>query len=417
MNEIAYASDLPWWPKRCPELNRLGLSGFMPSLRGWLACVLCVLGQTVAAGGEWTTGFESAEGYEEGRGVRSSRVSVLGGEASVLVGDAAEGEQFLRFVPNLPQNALVLNMGRDNSAGGERAITFAFRLVGENLDSRLVLSYGQTVEIRPIVDGVEIDTAGSPFNQVHVLVDPEVWLRVGFYENASTGRWDLYVDEQVMLTDLEMQSPSELMADLLIFADGALDLDAVVVSATQSDTLVNFSGNNRGSSGSQNLNNGDRLSGESSEDDSARVENQRLGKALVSARKGNFAESIGYVVSTVPENTDLAAWNYNVARRLASVAFSLRDSGRAIQATVLAQQALRQFEWAHDESGNDAADAQANYAFIAGQLWEDVIVNYAKSEMSYRRSLAFDESHPQAFEAAEKISRKRSPGPSGPDGS
>ncbi len=363
-------------------------------------------------GAEWTLGFEPKDGFKEGksidrsvvsvlggtvtaclvrgRGLGSSVVSVLGGTVTVESKDAAKGQQFLRFQPAHAENALVLNLGPEAGARGTRAIQFSIRLSEAGTGARLVMSYGQTVALKPIVDGIKIDPNQADAGVVNVAIARGVWLDIGIYEDLNTGGWELFVGDKLVLADLAIEGPTELLRDLLVFSDGALDLDAVVVSSTgeviDEESAKPGKGNGRENGNSS----GDKPTKNTTLSD-------RKAWALAHARQGNYATLVSFLETGVDEDSPAAIWHFNIAQYLASIAYDMAARGDRRGALVLGHQSL-----VHLANGQDSEEVKAspsallNYEFVTAQIFEKIIGDYHESSRRYSNVVDLDDSRHNA---------------------
>jgi hypothetical protein len=378
------------------------LIDYMKTLRYFAGIVAC-LGSL--QGGEMTLGFEEAEGFNEGELNGQHQIAVLGGTASIVTKGAAEGAQFLRFIPEREENALVLNLGAENAAGGTRAIDFSIRLYGPESVARLVMSYGQTLALTPVEQGVELDPHVTNVGVIAVTAEPDVWISVGIAEDVTTSRWDLFIDGKVILTDLQIEDTSDLLSDILVFTDGSLDLDAVAVSADgppASTEILEEAGN--GSSPKTGV---EQVAVDQGKDRAPALES-----AAAAARRGNYARSISDLASVKSDELSPEEWDLSMAQDLAIICYSLLHEGRQTRAQVLGWEILQFLENPEGESlPRDASVVGESRELLAGRILEDVFADYDGAEERYLIAAALDVGGAERGNAmVDRVRRKRDEG-------
>ncbi len=351
---------------------------------------------------DWSCSFEAAEGYISEQSVSNSVVGVLGGTVVVMRGDAAEGQQFIRYTPQLQDNALMLTLGSESPTTRERLIRFAFRLVGDPEKTRLVLSCGQTVALRPIAGAVELEVGDKPPQRFTISAPNGAWVGVAIDEHTSDQTWDLSVGATVIARGLAMQSSATLPSNLLIFADGSLDLDAIHVTVTDAAGTVVAAGLDQVGG---NLTKSPGQSG--SKSDPVARGDEAVSRALGYAKAGELDSAESIVAISSAESPDTSAWHLDVAARLSAVAYALHDDGHYASSIVLGAEVLRHLQLADQKfSGTENKVLPAASAFMAARINDKILNNPQEAQRQYQRVLGIDASHGGAQEALDQIASK-----------
>ncbi|HYC71403.1 MAG TPA: hypothetical protein VEB66_09370 [Opitutaceae bacterium] len=366
----------------------------------FLASVCCGAAQTVlvteapTAPMTWELGFERGDGYAAGQSAPSGVVSVSAGAATVVSGGAAAGEQFLRFTPASPEAALVLTLPASFSGAAERSIAFAIRLPAESDATRLVLSYGGTVALRPGEESVEVtvgergDSAG-----VHPAA-AGAWLRLVLVEKFSSATWSLRIDGRDVAADLPMSAAPAMLGNVLLFTDGPLDLDAVraVAGAAAADG-GSFSDDRPDLAGPAAFDAADR--------------GRLVAQAIEAAKRGDYAMARDVAAALARKAGDAGGEAMAEAQLLAIMAYALRDGGRHEPAAVLARLALEPLVRARSAAVDARPTRRAAIEFIAAQITEQLLGDWVGAESLYSAALAVDADHAGARGALDCLSRKR----------
>jgi hypothetical protein len=361
--------------------------------------VFGLLALNSARAAEWSCGFEPSEGYTSGQSPAGAQVSVLGGDATVLSGSAAEGTQFVRFFPRREDNGFILKLGAAATDDSERTIRFAVRLIGEAESTRLVLSYGQTVALRPVAGGVQVEVSDGAPRTFAVKVADGGWLSVGIREVKANGTWDLLLGDQTAVAGLPMQDPFTLLSDLLIFADGSLDLDAVKVVTTPAGLLVETpDGEKKGTPANGNARVG-------TDGKTARLQGELLSLAMQDASRGDMAKAEQGISLLTRGSPETGEWNFDMAQQLSMFAYALHGEGRYRQATIVARESLRYLDLARSKPFDSKRNEdRAVVEFVYAQILEGILWDTAGAEAKYRSALSIDGAHRAAREALDKIS-------------
>lgn len=317
---------------------------------------------------------------------------------TVETGGAAEGKQFLRFIPEREDNALVLNLGPESGSGGTRSLQFSIRLRGKNSEARLVMSYGQMLALKPIADGVEIDP-NADAGVIAVAIEPDVWLPIGIYEDLATKEWELFVDDKKVLSELAISDPTELLRELLVFSDGAIDLDAVVVVSQEIDTVSDIPDENAPG------NKPDTPPGLEETPAQKQRDSSHLGKALGNAAKGNLASALGIINQAVSEDTTEISLSGRLGLELGILAFNLLEKGKREEASALAWQSLKNLE----EASNNETETEvtlSGFRLLSGQICEEVFADFERAEEHYLAASEIDPKNIRAGKSAARARRK-----------
>lgn len=341
----------------------------------------------------WTYGFEASEGYETGRTAGSQIVNVIGGSATIETGGAAQGTQFLRFAPAEADASLVIKLPVPLTAAGRRSIGFSVRLPDTTETTRLVLSFGGTVALRPVVGGVELAMGeGSGPTRSQSLVAGQ-WLPLTLTEDLATKTWSLRVGSDVIGQDLPMPGAPAAFSDVLLFADGSLDLDAL--SAASAGPMAS------GGEGSD----GRPAHGQAAYDEVQR--NRLIGQALDAARLGDleFARQVAAALARrVGENEVDPA---EEGQLLALMAFALRDGGLHLPASALGRSAIEALSRARDRFTDSRPDRRASFEFLSAQIAEQLLGDWMASEQFYQAALRHDDAHKGAKGGLDRLRSKR----------
>lgn len=350
------------------------------------------LGGIVSAA-EWSLGFEPAEGYVEGESPAGGEVNVLGGSAVVVSGDAAEGDQFVRFVPNNAENGLILNLLPELSGGSDRTIRFAVRLDGQSSATRLVLSYGQTLGLTPQADGITLEIVGNPPLFVPVSgLSPGAWLPIEIRETASTGLWSLTVAGYPVASDLPSVDKSEALADVLIFSDGSVELDAVQVDLSPGDDADTESANDEELA----------LDGLADDTDPTRDDSEAatvssnsgaaaIADAIKLAAAGDVEGAIKAVAASIAHEPGTVEWYTEMGWRLSAVANVLMDTRKNRAAVAVGFSALENYRNAEALfDAGESDETRADTAYSSARLLEMVLVDDEEAYRDYARAEELD---------------------------
>ena len=364
------------------------------SVAGLLAC--STLGAADSAAGHstpaapWRYGFETTEGSIAGQSAQSTIINATGGTAVVVAGGAGEGEQFLRFVPDTPEAALVVTLPESFLTATERSAGFAIRLPAGSATTRLVLSYGGTVALRPVANGVEI-SAGADRQVTHLQVlTAGEWFSLAVTENLAAKTWRLSVGGRVVADGLPMTPAPGALSNVLLFADGALDLDSLVAGA--GGNVAAGEGEPRGGA-----------AGRFSADERSRL----LGRAVEAARGGDFAMARDVAKALARDAGHAAGGALVEAQFLVIMAYALRDSGLHEPAAELGREALRVLEQGKLASPAARAADRATIEFTCAQISEQLLGDWTEAERLYSVALSLDPTHKGAEGAGRAIARKR----------
>jgi hypothetical protein len=355
---------------------------------------------TAACASEWSCDFESAEGFAAGRSAAGVFINVIGGQATIVAGDAASGVQFLQFTPDKRENALVFTLSGDAATSRNRSIQFAFRLTGDPEKSRLVLSCGQTILLRPVAGAIELEVGDKPVRRLTAPTSPGVWLRLEIREDAATQTWSLLVSGLPALAGLPIDEHKDKISDVLIFADGMLDLDAVrVVAGVEDAPLAQDSAK---SSRTAPATVRQRPTPGSSE--WAQWYGDLVSQAVRSAAAGNIAEAKDALEAVCQEKKGKAQWHLEMAQLLGMVAHAVHDAGNYRSAMVVALEALKQTE-AADANFTRTEDkrTKAHSAFIAGRMRGAILADPDEAERQYHRAVTIDDSFLAARESENQL--------------
>lgn len=353
----------------------------------------------------WSCGFESADGFTADQTAAGAIVSVLGGTAVIVPGEAAEGGQFVRFTPQATENALILKLGGQvvNNARGRR-IEFAARLVGDSTDTRLILSRGQTLALVPKQGAIELEVAGAQSRRLAVALTSAGWVTIGVEERSDRNSWNLYVGGVLAAPDLPLQDNAQLFSDLLVFADGVLDLDAVRVSSGSDIVSVEST-----AAVSRTTSDGD-----TSVDSETIGRGLGLAEAMDKARREDFVGSVSAANRISKRGRTLAEQDSETGQMFALMAFALRDEGRYRAARVLARQALQQLSQASSRAAAEGTPAarRATHDFVAAQVAEGVLLDEKEAERLFSMAAELDPGHRGAKKNKERLREKlhRQPG-------
>jgi len=348
-----------------------------------------------ASEADWSCGFEAAEGFTAETPAAGSLLSVVGGTAIVTAGGAAEGQQFVRFTPLVKENALILKFGVPSTKGLGRRIDFALRLPGEAEKTRLVLSYGQTLAFRITPGGAEVEVAGDSPRRLATVADAAGWLRLAIAERPQQRVWDLYIGGRIAAQGLPMEFNTELFSDLLVFSDGALDLDAIQVSIDKVVATLEAQHAPDGPATAVAL--------------TPEQQGPRLAQALESARRDDFSNAVAVASSLVEtQGRKVSVSNLDLAQKLGMLAFALHDEGRFRAAAVLAGQALKYVDVARGQATTDNEIARlAGCEFVSGQITEEILSDYKEAERYYRKAFDLNARHSSAKQAIDRIVEKQ----------
>ena len=352
---------------------------------------------------EWTLGFETTEGYAASPFEGSERVTLLGGLANILNGpEAFEGSQWLRFEPTAPENGLFVTMPKRFEGAQEWSVRFRARLPNAAPDTRLVLARGETLAIRPVVDGIELEVAGEVPHLFPIAdVAPTDWIDIELRKTAAQEGWNLYAWDQLLRAGVPLQPRAESLENLLIFADGVIDVDAITVTAASRQAVA------------------ERIQVEPparrspSAADAPLVQPRRrdalflrtnLAEATRQARIGRLAQAENAVSQGSSFEIGSAMWHFEQAQSLAMVAFSLRQKGYNRQSVAQAREVLRHLELASRRFAPDERpQEQAEAAFLKARVWEYLLANKQEARKAYERTLLKRPDHASAKWAKERI--------------
>jgi hypothetical protein len=266
------------------------------------------------------------------------------------------------------------------------------------------------VELRPIGSELEISVPGQPAVRAPVADEETGWIGVGIVESARRDSWSLFIDGTVVLEGLTLRDSTSLLSNLLIFADGSLDLDAVTVVADLSDTAPGSAAVTMGPDAPL-LPAGPALSVDGLPPLSEEERNALFEEAYSAAIDGRTADAVGAVARMVPAPSEDGRSNLAIAQQIGMLAYALRDGGRVQPARAVAFEALRYLRRSRGAgfAGPDM-HGRATVDFVAGQIWEDIMCESDQAERAFRNAAAIDRDHSQAREAADRIARDRSLG-------
>lgn len=353
-----------------------------------------------ARASEWSCDFESAEGFTAGRSAAGGFINVIGGQASIVVGDAASGVQFLQFTPDKRENALVFTLSGDAANSRNRSIQFAFRLTGDPEKSRLVLSCGQTIALRPVAGAIELEVGDKPVRRLTAPTSPGVWLRLEIREDAATQTWSLLVSGLPALAGLPIDEHNDKISDVLIFADGMLDLDAVRVVAGVEDAPL---AQDPVKSSRTPLATA-RLRPVPGSPEWAQWYGDFISQAVRSATAGNIAEAKDALEAVCQEKKGKAQWHLEMAQLLGMVAHAVHDAGNYRSAMAVALEALKQTEAAEANfTRTEDKRTRAQSAFIAGRMRGAILADPDEAERQYHRAVAIDDSFLAAKESENQL--------------
>jgi hypothetical protein len=356
----------------------------------------------------WSCSFEADEGFDVRAPLGGSIASLIGGSAAVLTGDAAEGMQFVRFTAANEGDALVLRTPGEVSAGLDREISFAVRLAPPKTGTRMVLTYGETITLESLEGGVQVEVPDRAPVRIIWEGGANGWTQVGIVEDARAATWQLVVDGKVVASELSCAPGPSLLSDLLIFADGSLDIDAVRIVAHTGiapTPMEGHGGTISGSAGSPKA--GVPTEPEPQETDSGRKA-YIIGGAVTNARAWNFAAALLLLSSLADPGRDDAAHSLEQGVLVAQVAFIVHDEGYYREAAVLAVHGLRRLEDAKlFVPGTRSKLRLATCDFVAAQLREQVLFDLDGAEELFQRALGNDPKHSGAQDGVERVRRKR----------
>lgn len=358
----------------------------------------------------WSLGFEEGEGYEPGPLAANASVSLLGGSAEILRGEGAlEGRQWLRFEPSAPENGLFISLPESPRGAGERTLRFQARLAGDSPDARLVIAYGETLSVRPVEGGIELETPGAPPNFFPVAgVESGDWIDVELRQRSDDEAWDLYAWGELLKADIPTQV-SRALENLLIFADGAVDLDAIHANAALGQARQGETG---GPSDRNTATGGREASGEAGK----RSDPPKLGlrdaaffeidlpEAIRSAGDGKLAEAEQAVSRRSQFERGSALWHFEQAQALSMVAFTLRQKGQNRASVAGAREILHHLELAQRKLGaGEHEQQQVDAAFLEARVLDYLLGDAEKARAAYDRTLQKSPEHASAKRAAARL--------------
>lgn len=283
-------------------------------------------------------------------------------------------------------------------------MSFAIRFPDGAPNARLVLTQGQTVELRPVDGQLEVAVPGG--ERVRVGTDSHGWTSVALAESIERGSWDLLVDGAVAVSAIPLGDASTSLSDLLIFVDGSVELDAVAVSATGGGLLPS----DRVSGGT--LSTPDSGQGEAGAPAGKQLSdeerNELFGAAYLAAIEGRIADAEQAMAQRMRFSAGDGRGALAVAQQLTILAHALRDGGRVRPAKAIAFEALRHLQHSREmpfASGD--AHGRATVDFVAGQIWEEIMVEPERAERAYRDAATIDPQHTMARGAADRMARLR----------
>lgn len=371
---------------------------------------------------EWSLGFERAEGYEPGPLAASPTVLPAGGAAEIMRGEGAfAGEQWLRFEPTAPENGLFVVLPASMQGAVERSVRFQVRLAGDSPAARLVLARGETLAIRPIEGGIELEIPGaSPRFYPIEGVGPSDWIDVELRERAGEDAWDLLAWGEVLKARIPLGSRSADLENILIFADGAIDLDALGATAVASNGEAREPATTDDASAGR----GD-LAGSGAKDgggppqpglrDAGFFEID-LPEAIRKARDGKLAEAEDALSRRSGFERGSALWHFDQAQALSMVAFTLRQKGYNRASVAEAYEVLRHLELAGRKfAPGEHEQQQAEAAFLEAQVWDYLLADAGEARKAYVRALDKRPEHSGAQRAKARLDAPAEEFDRGPD--
>jgi len=352
----------------------------------------------------WRCSFEGSEGYSPESPARGSLIGLLGGTAAILAGESADGAQFLRFTAGETGDALVLQLVPTPLGTIERNITMAVRFPKQTPESRLVLASGLTVELRPEGDGLEITAPGRDMVRITPATAPGAWIRLTLAESPQRGNWNLLVGQQVVLSDLPLGESPAVLSDLLIFADGSLDVDDLAVESR----VATVEGIVKSEDGTPDetavTTSAAATASDSLEDDARDLAFSQAYQAACEGRVGAITSAF-IPLLRVPVD-EPGRRELELLQHLTMLAFALRDGGHVRPAAIVAYEALRRAERARTTPFSpDDTWGRATVEYVVGQLWEDVLIEPKEAARAFRRASEIDVQHAAALHAAERIEK------------
>lgn len=387
-----------------PRVRRRGSFSLLPS-GDWQTWVLAaaLAGATHAHAAEWSCNFESGEGFVSGQPASANFLRVIGGQATIAGSGGAEGVQFLQFAPQQRENGLAFVLPPDLAGSSSRSIRFAIRLTGEAEQNRLVLSCGQTISLRPSLGGVELEIGERAVRKVSVPWAPGTWLSLEIREEAASQTWSLFVGGLPALSGLPIDEHKENISDVLLFADGMLDLDAISVSTLTPKSTAESQTN--------------ALTAHAARAQTAKLDRsdpqwtERYGEAIAqairTATKGDLATTEDELSPLCEAKAGSANWHLEMAQLLGMVAHTIHDAGKYRPAMVVALEVLKHTAAADSKfSASENKSTVATAAFLSGRMHEAILADLDEAEKHYHRAVTIDPSCKPAQESEAKIAQR-----------
>ena len=346
---------------------------------------------------EWSCSFETNEGFEALKAPSTPNLVYGVGSAVVMSGDAADGNQFLRFTPQSANEVLVVNFPQELAPGGSRVVRFAIRLPDDAKRSRLVISYAQTVALSRSGNQISIEVDGSPMRRLNAETDRAGWLALGIEVSGTTQTWNLLVGNEPMLRGLALIDPSPLFANVLVFSDGSLDLDTVGAATREQDPTAKEATGGALNSNSRAI---------SQADDAKRREASFL-EALRLAMAGDLAGAEALAASLTDAEPGSARWHFDLAEVLSRLAYTLHDASLFNNSSKLAESALGHLKQADSKFAGDQPKYFATAsAYFAAQLEDDILGDAAHAQADFQRVLAIDPEFRAARDGLDRMQRQ-----------